>query len=81
MVFKRIISPVDFSNSSLSAFQAAVEMARRDSVELLVLHVVEGPPIISEWFPAEGLAKAVVQIEESAHQAVETLWQDRSLPI
>ena len=50
MPFKRIVCPVDFSNSSLAAFETAVEMAQRDSAELLVLHVIEGRPVLSEWF-------------------------------
>ena len=73
MAFKRIISPVDFSRHSLSALRTAIEIARRDSAELLILHVVEGPPIVSEWFPEHGLGEAMVRMEESAREAVDTL--------
>jgi glycine betaine transporter len=73
MPFKRIICPVDFSNSALAAFETAVEMAQRDSAELLVLHVIEGRPVVSEWFPTHSLGEMTVRMEEKAHQAVNTL--------
>jgi len=73
MPFKRILCPVDFSNSSLAAFETAIEMTRRDRAELCVLHVIEGLPVVSEWFPAQSLGEAMVRMEEKAHQAVNTL--------
>ena len=73
MPYKRIICPVDFSNSALTAFETAVEMAQRDSAELLVLHVIEGRPVVSEWFPTHSLGEMTVRMEEKAHQAVNTL--------
>jgi nucleotide-binding universal stress UspA family protein len=73
MPFKRIVCPVDFSDSSLAAFEAAVEVAQRESAELLVLHVIEGRPVVSEWFPTHGLGELTVRMEEKAHQAVNTL--------
>ena len=73
MPYKRIICPVDFSNSALTAFETAVEMAQRDSAELLLLHVIEGRPVLSEWFPTHSLGEMTVHMEEKAHQAVNTL--------
>jgi nucleotide-binding universal stress UspA family protein len=73
MPFKRIICPLDFSKGSLAAFETAVEMAQRDSAELLVLHVIEGRPVLSEWFPTHSLGEMTVRMEEKAHQAVNTL--------
>ena len=73
MPFKRIICPVDFSNSSLAAFETAVEMGQKYSAELLVLHVIEGRPVLSEWFPTHSLGEMTVHMEEKAHQAVNTL--------
>ena len=73
MPFKRIICPVDFSNSALTAFETAVEMAQRDSAELLVLHVIEGRPVLSEWFPTHSLGEMTMRMEEKANQAVNTL--------
>jgi nucleotide-binding universal stress UspA family protein len=73
MPFKRIICPVDFSSSALATFETAVEVAQRDSAELLVLHVIEGQPVVSEWFPTHSLGEMTVRMEEKAHQAVNTL--------
>ena len=73
MPYKRIICPVDFSNSALTAFETAVEMAQRDAAELLVLHVIEGRPVVSEWFPTHSLGEMTIRMEEKAHQAVNTL--------
>lgn len=73
MPFKRILCPMDFSNSALAAFETAVEMAQRDSAELLVLHVIEGRPVVSEWFPTHSLGEMTVRMEEKAHQAVNTV--------
>jgi glycine betaine transporter len=64
---------MDFSNSALAAFETAVETAQRDSAELLVLHVIEGRPVLSEWFPSHSLGEMTVRMEEKAHQAVNTL--------
>jgi nucleotide-binding universal stress UspA family protein len=73
MSFKRILCPLDFSKSALAAFEIAIEMAQRDSAELLVLHVIEGRPVVSEWFPTHRLGEMTVRMEEKAHQAVNTL--------
>lgn len=78
MPFKRILCPVDFSSSSLAAFETAVEMTRRDSAELLVLHVIEGQPVLSEWFPSHRLGEMTVRMEEKAHQAVNSLLDSSS---
>ncbi len=73
MPFKRVLCPVDFSDSALTAFETAVEMAQTDSAELLLLHVIEGRPVLSEWFPSHSLGEMTVRMEEKAHQAVNTL--------
>src|SRR5262245_42764217 len=73
MPFKRIICPLDFSKSALAAFEIAIEMAQRNSAEVLVLHVIEGRPVVSEWFPTHRLGEMTVRMEEKAHQAVNTL--------
>jgi len=73
MPFKRILCPVDFSNSSIAAFETAIELTRQDRAELFVLHVIEGQPVVSEWFPAESLVQAMVRMDEKAHQALNAL--------
>jgi nucleotide-binding universal stress UspA family protein len=48
MKFKRILCGVDFSPTSVAAFEAAVELARSFKAELHVLHVVEAEPPIPD---------------------------------
>lgn len=42
--FRRLLCPVDFSHSSVSALQFALSLAEEGDAELIVLHVVEWPP-------------------------------------
>ena len=44
MKTKRILCGVDFSESSVSAFETAVELARALRAEVHVLHVIEADP-------------------------------------
>ena len=41
--FKRILCPVDFSDSSLAALELAVSLARESDAALTILHVLEWP--------------------------------------
>jgi universal stress protein A len=43
--FKRILCPTDFSQHSIRALQAAVELCRQFKAELLVLNIVEPVPV------------------------------------
>jgi nucleotide-binding universal stress UspA family protein len=45
--FRRILCPVDFSESSLSALAHAITMAKEADAQLTLLHVIETPSIIS----------------------------------
>ena len=45
--FRRILCPVDFSESSLRAFAHAVNVAEEADAHLTLLHVVETPTVIS----------------------------------
>ena len=45
--FRRILCPVDFSESSLRAFAHAVNMAEEADAHLTLLHVIETPTVIS----------------------------------
>lgn len=62
LAFKKILCPVDFSELSLNALNAAVEMASKFKAELHLLHVFEGYDAMSlnpelamspmpEWLP------------------------------
>lgn len=75
---KKILVPVDYSKTSAIAFDVAYDIARKDSAELIALHVVEEATpdsyrITGEWhkddwedriFTFELLKKAKVQLEK-----------------
>ena len=46
--FKKILSPVDFSEACCDAMAVANELALHFSSELLVVHVVPDPPVLPE---------------------------------
>jgi nucleotide-binding universal stress UspA family protein len=46
--FRRILCAVDFSESSLDALALAINMAQEADAQLLLLHIVEFPPVLSE---------------------------------
>jgi nucleotide-binding universal stress UspA family protein len=46
--FRRIVCPIDFSDSSLDALAVAINLAEEADAELTLLHVVEIPRIVSE---------------------------------
>ena len=46
MNFERILCAVDFSPTSVKAFEAAVELARSFKAQLHVIHVVEAEPSV-----------------------------------
>src|SRR5262245_16124088 len=48
MNFKRILCAVDFSPTSVKAFEAAVELARSFKAQLHVIHVVEAGPSVPD---------------------------------
>lgn len=73
MPFKRILCGVDFSDSSLRAFQTAVEMARQSKASLHVLHLIEAQPFVPGLLPAKGLSEVLLAIEEKAGAAMRSL--------
>ena len=62
MKFKRILCGVDFSQASVKAFEAAVELARSFKAELHVIHVIEAEPATPD-----------LSIEEKALAAMDAL--------
>ena len=46
--FRRILCPIDFSDSSLAALARAVSMAEEAGAHLTLLHVIETPPELRE---------------------------------
>jgi nucleotide-binding universal stress UspA family protein len=49
VALRRILCPVDFSDTSHHAFQYAVLLARQMGAELVVLHVIEEAPLFTSY--------------------------------
>jgi nucleotide-binding universal stress UspA family protein len=62
MKLKQILCGVDFSDSSLSAFETAVELAQRFNAELYVLHTIEADSSVPN-----------LALEEKANRAMDAL--------
>jgi nucleotide-binding universal stress UspA family protein len=48
-LFKRILCPVDFSESSLRALEYALTLAKEADAELVLMHVIEGLADLKHW--------------------------------
>jgi nucleotide-binding universal stress UspA family protein len=48
-LFKRILCPIDFSDSSLKALEYALSLAKEADAELVLMHVIEGLPDLKHW--------------------------------
>ena len=48
-IFKRILCPVDFSDSSLKALEYAMALAKEADADLLLMHVIEGVADVRHW--------------------------------
>jgi nucleotide-binding universal stress UspA family protein len=48
-MLKRILCPMDFSDSSLKSLEYALSLAREADAELLLLHVIEGLADLKHW--------------------------------
>lgn len=51
-IFRRILHPSDFSRASRPAFKKAVDMAKANRAELLVVHVLPVLPLIPDAYVA-----------------------------
>jgi len=70
-MFKKIIVGTDFSESAEMAWQAAIQLARRLSAELVLVHVEE--PLPAYAF-SEGALPMLPQLQEEVHT-----WAEREL--
>jgi nucleotide-binding universal stress UspA family protein len=74
--FRRILCPVDFSESSLDALAYAINMAEEADAQLTLLHVVELPPVLIEepTMPALDLSRvreaAVADARRKLHELI-----------
>ena len=73
MKFKRILCGVDFSQPSVLAFDAAVELARLMKAELHIMHSIEAYPVVAEWLPVGSLDDAAASLREKAEAAMAAL--------
>ena len=73
MAFNRILCAVDFSETSLEAFQQAVELARLFASHLYVLHVIEARPVVSDLIRDDAAGEMAVMLEEKATASLESL--------
>jgi nucleotide-binding universal stress UspA family protein len=78
--FKRIVCPTDFSEASDRALKAAVELARRFSSELLIVHVVQPVPLIAGAPQVPGNVDLAVyerELEANSKKALEQVRKRR----
>jgi nucleotide-binding universal stress UspA family protein len=74
--YKRLLCPVDFSDSSLAALRLAFSLAEEADADLTILHVFDWPPdseLIVERFDEPEFRKV---IEERAHRRLDSLVTD-----
>lgn len=48
-MLKRILCPIDFSDSSMKALEYALSLAKEADAELLLMHVIEGVADLNHW--------------------------------
>lgn len=48
-MLKRILCPIDFSDSSMKALEYALSLAKEADAELLLMHVIEALPDAADW--------------------------------
>ena len=75
---RRVLLPTDFSKGSEIALEYAVDLARRDGAELIVLHVVEDfadySLLYSDFFPFQKPVNELYErAEERTRQKIEEL--------
>ena len=74
-LYRRVLAPVDFSNSARAALQQASAIAAQHNAELIVLHVIE-PRIRTPYEAANGTAE---ELRERARESLEEWVADTQL--
>lgn len=75
--WKRVLCPVDFSESSEAALEVAVELCRRFDSELLLLHAYRVPTAAVPGPSAEPDRQALAEVVEEVERLL-GLWRDRA---
>jgi nucleotide-binding universal stress UspA family protein len=66
---KRILHATDFSAASGPAFRAALDMARRDRAELLILHVLSPPaPLVADAYITPAVWTTLLRSQRASAQ-------------
>jgi universal stress protein A len=73
MELRRILCGVDFSDDSICAFKAAVDLARFFKADLCLLHVIEPNLGPANLMPVQSVDEQVMSIEHRAMRALEVL--------
>jgi nucleotide-binding universal stress UspA family protein len=61
-MIRRVLHPSDFSKASSAAFKKAVEMAKADRAELMVVHVVNPiVPVVGEGYVSPKMYEDVAE--------------------
>ncbi len=75
-LFKKILVPLDFSDSSRAAQQRAEELARATGAELLLLHAIDDTPLLLVDAAAYIPAEAFEQYQTAAKQSLDACVQE-----
>lgn len=71
--FSKILVAIDFSDSSVNAFQQAIDMAQTYSAHLLILHVINEPVDLRGFYvPHISFDKLEEEIEEGARKMMDS---------
>ncbi len=68
MKLRQILCGVDFSESSVEGFEAAVELARALQAKLHIIHVIEADPAIADRAMEEKAVNAIEALVASANE-------------
>ncbi len=72
MTLKKILVPVDFSDCSVAALKAAINIARQFEAKILALHVIHDPAEAPGFYASQKAGKKVFRnMEDSATQMME----------
>ncbi|NOQ52085.1 MAG: universal stress protein [Desulfuromonadaceae bacterium] len=78
--FSTILVAVDFSDSSVNAFQSALSLAKKFSAHLIILHVINEPVDLRGFYvPHISFEKLEEEIEEGAKKMMESFCRQHTI--
>ena len=63
MLFKNILVPWDGSKHSIRAFKMALDLAKKYSSKISVIHCIESEAYRGQWYPDSRYSKVVIQTQ------------------